>query len=50
MMIARSLELAALLEERLFEPDIARSRNGEPSVGPRQRLESWVWDKLAFLL
>ena len=30
MMIARSAEAAALFEERLFEPDIARSSPGEP--------------------
>ena len=34
MMIARSAEAAALIEERLFEPDIARSSPGEP---PRTR-------------
>ena len=50
MMIARSPELAALFEERLFEPDIARSGRGEPPLGPRERLESALWDKLAFLL
>jgi cardiolipin synthase len=50
MMIARSPEAAALLEERLFEPDIARSKRGEPPAGRRERLESRVWDKLTFLL
>ena len=30
MMIARSPEAAALVRERLFEPDIARSKRGEP--------------------
>ena len=34
MMIARSAEAAALFEERLFEPDIARSRRGEPPSEP----------------
>ena len=33
MMIARSRELAEVFEERLFEPDIARSRRGEPPSG-----------------
>ena len=33
MMIARSPELVALLEERLFEPDIARSNRGQPPRG-----------------
>jgi cardiolipin synthase len=50
MMIARSPVLAALLEERLFEPDIARSKSGKPPTGGRQRLESWVSDKLTYYL
>ena len=33
VMIARSAEAAALLEERLFEPDIARSKPGKPPSG-----------------
>ena len=40
MMIARSAEAAALFEERLFEPDIARSHPGEPPSGsPRAPAE-----------
>jgi cardiolipin synthase len=50
MMIARSDEAAALMEERLFEPDIARSKRGEPPSGARSRLGSWLWDRLAFFL
>ena len=50
MMIARSAEAAALLEERLFEPDIARSKRGEPPSGTRERLQSWLWDKLTYYL
>jgi cardiolipin synthase A/B len=50
MMIARSAETAALVEERLFEPDIARSKRGEPPSGARERLESWLWDKLSWFL
>jgi cardiolipin synthase len=50
MMIARSPEAAALFEERLFEPDIARSRRGEAPSGTREQFESWLWDKLAFFL
>ena len=49
MIVARSSEAAALLEERLFEPDILRSKPGEPPSGARERLENWVWDKLTFL-
>ena len=50
MMIAKSPEAAALFEERLFEPDIARSQRGEPLTGTRERLESWLCDKLSFVL
>ena len=50
MMIARSPELAELLEERLFDPDIARAKRGEPPSGIRERLECWLADKLAFVL
>jgi cardiolipin synthase len=50
MMMARSHELVALLEERLFEPDIARSNPGRPPSGTRQSLESWVCDKLTYYL
>jgi cardiolipin synthase len=49
-MIARSPEAAALFEERLFEPDIARSEPGRPPSGTRARLESWLWDKLTSFL
>jgi hypothetical protein len=50
MMIAKSAEAAELVEERLFEPDIARAKRGEPPSGTRDRLESWVSDKLTFFL
>jgi len=50
MIIARSAEAAALLEERLFEPDIARSRRGEPLTETRERLEGWVWASLSRFL
>jgi cardiolipin synthase A/B len=49
-MVARSAEAATLFEERLFEPDIARSTRGEPRTGMRERLESWIWDKLSYFL
>ena len=49
-MIARSPDAAALFEERLFEPDIARSKRGEPPSGTREHLESWLWDKLTYFL
>ena len=50
MMIARSAEAAALLEKRLFEPDIARSKPGEPPSEMRERFQSWFWDKLSSFL
>jgi cardiolipin synthase len=50
MMIARSAELAQLLEERLFDPDIARAATGRPPSGARQRLEGRLAAKLAFFL
>jgi cardiolipin synthase len=50
MMIARDPELAALMEKRLFEPDIARSNPGRPPEGGREQLKSWFWDKLGTVL
>jgi cardiolipin synthase len=50
MMLARSPEAAALMEERLFEPDIARSRRGEPPTDRGERVENWLWDKLSYFL
>jgi cardiolipin synthase A/B len=50
MMIARSAEAAALFQERLFEPDIARSSRGRPPSGARARLASRLCDKLTFYL
>ena len=49
-MIARSPKAAALVRERLFDPDIARSRRGEPPSGTRDRLETWLCDKLTYYL
>jgi hypothetical protein len=39
-----------LFEERLFEPDIAHSKRGEPPAGAGDGIESWVWDKLTYFL
>jgi hypothetical protein len=41
---------AALLGEQLFEPDIARSKRGEPASGAGERRESWLLDKLTFFI
>jgi cardiolipin synthase A/B len=50
VMLARSPELAALLDERLFAPDVARAGPGAPPSTPRERLEGRLWDKLAYYL
>jgi hypothetical protein len=50
MMIARSAEAATLFEQRLFEPDIARSKPGVPSSGAKDRLGAWLGDKLTYFL
>jgi len=49
-MIARSAVAAAAFEKRLFEPDIARSKPGQPPSGVGERLDSWLWDKLTYFL
>ena len=50
MLIARSAELASLFEERLFEPDVARSRPGVPPSTAGDRLRSWVSSAFSPLL
>jgi cardiolipin synthase len=50
VMIARSRDAAASMEELLFEPDIARSKRGEPPAGARDRFKSRVWHKLTYFL
>lgn len=50
MMIARSREAAQAFETRLFEPDITRSKPGEPPSGIGARLRSWLWDELSYFL
>jgi cardiolipin synthase A/B len=50
MMLARSAELAALMDERLFAPNVARAKRGAPPSTTRERLESRLWDKLAYYL
>jgi cardiolipin synthase len=49
-MMARSAATASLLEERLFEPDIARSHPGKAPGGVKAWVEGWFWDKLAYFL
>jgi cardiolipin synthase A/B len=50
MMIAESAELAELVEERLFEPDIARSKAGIAPSRTSERLKSWACEKVSFIL
>jgi cardiolipin synthase len=49
MMLARSAEAAEQMRERLFEPDIARSKRGVPPEG-RDRLISRIWSTLESFL
>ena len=49
-MMARSATTASLMEQRVFEPDIAKSRPGTPPTGLRTRSKDWVWDKLSYFL
>ena len=46
-MIARSAAAADLFEERLFEPDVARSKRAQP---PSATVKPWLWDKLGYFL
>jgi cardiolipin synthase A/B len=50
LMIAKSPQAVQLVRERLFEPDIARSKRGNPPSGTRERLISWLSDKLTYYL
>ena len=50
MMLARSPEIAALLEERLFEPDIERSQPGVAPSDAHDRFRSWFWARLRTVL
>ncbi len=50
MMLAQSAETAELVEERLFEPDIARSQRGVPPESARERFESRLWSTLGSFL
>jgi cardiolipin synthase len=49
-MLVESPELAALFEERIFGPDIARSVPGEPLSGFRDTTIAWIADKLGYFI
>ena len=48
--VARSAETAAVLEERLFEPDVARSTPGRPPATEDEQRQSRLWNRLAYFL
>jgi hypothetical protein len=50
MMLAQNAETAELLEERLFEPDIARSKHRVPPQGVKEKFKSWRWNTLGSFL
>jgi cardiolipin synthase len=49
-MMARSAPTAKRFEERVFEPDIARSKPGKEPHGLGSRFGDWFWNKLAYFL
>jgi cardiolipin synthase len=49
-MMARSPAAAALFEERVFGPDIAKSVPGTAPHGVLAGVKDWLWDRLAYFL
>ena len=49
-MMARSADVAKLFEDRLFNPDTARSKPGKPPGGAVAWVKEWFWDKLGYFL
>jgi len=49
-MMARSPAAAALFEERVFGPDIAKSVPGTAPHGVLSGVKDWLWDRLAYFL
>jgi cardiolipin synthase A/B len=49
-MLARDPHAAALLEERVFEPDIAKAYPAKVDTSFGDRLRDWLWDKLSYFL
>ena len=49
-MMSRDPKTASLFEQRVFDPDIAKSRPGEPETSYGARLGNWFWDKLSYFL
>jgi cardiolipin synthase len=49
-MMPRSPAVANLFEERIFNPDIAKSHAGEPPGGLVAWAKEWFWDKLSYFL
>jgi phosphatidylserine/phosphatidylglycerophosphate/cardiolipin synthase-like enzyme len=49
-MMARDAKTAGLLEERVFEPDIAKAYPAKPDTSVGARLRDWFWNELAYFL
>jgi cardiolipin synthase len=49
-MMARGAAVANVFEERVFNPDIARSQPGKPPGGIISWAKGWFWNKLAYFL
>jgi len=49
-MVARDPETVARFEERIFNPDVAKSRAAKPAHGLGARLQHRFWDRLAYFL
>src|SRR3954471_8362638 len=49
-MVARDPETVARFEERIFNPDIAKSRPATVAHGFGARLQHWFWDRLSYVL
>jgi cardiolipin synthase len=49
-MMAKSPSVAQSFEDRLFDPDIAKSVQGTPPSGAWNRFKDWFWDRLSYFL
>ena len=49
-MMARSAAAVNLVEQRLFDPDIAKSVPGSAPGGVESWVKDWLWDRLAYFL
>jgi len=49
-MIVQDAATVELFQQRLFEPDIARSTLATPPTGVIDRSKAWMWDKFSYFL